>query len=202
MSGRFGGRVALVTGGARGMGAAHCAAFAAEGASVVVADRRIDEACDLAERLGEGALAVELEVADEDGWARVVETTCRRFGGVDVLVNNAGVGATAPLVETSLALYRSPPLPGEDGHAPVAEVAVVGHEGQLAVGHLGVSRLVAQLAGGLHQVVHAPAGTLREQPAVVLSGYRPPSSMLPSRTKSFAPPGSAKPSASSSSSTT
>ena len=103
---RFADRVVLVTGGARGMGAAHCRAFASEGARVVVLDRRADEASALAGELGDRAVAMELDVGDEQGWADVVEAVTERLDGVDVLVNNAGVGATTPLVETSMAVYR------------------------------------------------------------------------------------------------
>lgn len=86
------------------MGAAHCRGFAAEGAVVVVADRRRDEAEAVARELG--AISVELDVADEDGWGDLVETVMAEYGRIDVLVNNAGVAITSPLADTTLAMYR------------------------------------------------------------------------------------------------
>lgn len=91
VGGRVAGRVALVTGGARGMGAAHARALVAEGARVLLADVLDDEGEALAEELGEAAAYVHLDVTDEQQWAAAVEAATTRLGGLDVLVNNAGI---------------------------------------------------------------------------------------------------------------
>jgi 3alpha(or 20beta)-hydroxysteroid dehydrogenase len=101
--GRLGGRVALVTGAARGIGRATAARFVAEGARVVVADINLEGAEDAAGALGGSAAAVHLDVTDADAWASAVGSTVERFGRLDVLVNNAGIGAGGPLHEAPLA---------------------------------------------------------------------------------------------------
>ena len=104
--GRLGGKVAVITGGARGQGAAEARLFVAEGAKVVIGDVLDGEGEVLAKELGDDAVYVHHDVTDEDGWRNVVETALDRFGTVDVLVNNAGVFSLAPLTSTTLEEYR------------------------------------------------------------------------------------------------
>lgn len=87
---RFDGRVAIVTGGARGMGASHVRALAAEGAGVVICDLLDDEGEALAAEVA-GARYRHLDVTSERSWSSVVRDTEAAFGAVDVLVNNAGI---------------------------------------------------------------------------------------------------------------
>jgi NAD(P)-dependent dehydrogenase (short-subunit alcohol dehydrogenase family) len=99
------GRVALVTGAGRGLGEAIADALAGAGASVVVADVREDAARDVAvrlERSGATASALALDVSDEEQARAAVETVEREYGGLDVLVNNAGIDVTLPVVELSV----------------------------------------------------------------------------------------------------
>nr|WP_201470524.1 glucose 1-dehydrogenase [Microbacterium hydrocarbonoxydans] len=93
----LGGRVALVTGGARGIGAAYVRALHLAGARVVVADVLHDEGRALAHELGERALFVPLDVTDEVQWAQAVDGAVAAFGSLDVLVNNAGIANAAPI---------------------------------------------------------------------------------------------------------
>jgi rhamnulose-1-phosphate aldolase/alcohol dehydrogenase len=100
---RHAGRIALVSGGAGGIGAAIAARLAAEGACVVVADvdrRRADEA---AAELGttDRAVGVRVDVTDADEVSAAVQATLLAFGGIDLVVNNAGLSVSASLLETT-----------------------------------------------------------------------------------------------------
>ncbi|MFZ5847311.1 MAG: SDR family NAD(P)-dependent oxidoreductase [Actinomycetota bacterium] len=89
--GKLTGKVALVTGGARGIGAAVTRLFAEEGAKVVIADVLTQEGEALAAEVGEAARYVHLDVTDETQWREAVAVAEREFGPVGVLVNNAGI---------------------------------------------------------------------------------------------------------------
>ncbi|WP_216910112.1 glucose 1-dehydrogenase [Nocardia noduli] len=89
--GRVDGKVAIISGGSQGMGAAHARLLVAEGARVVIGDILDDEGKALAESLGEAARYVHLDVTEPDDWTAAVEEAVREFGKVDVLVNNAGI---------------------------------------------------------------------------------------------------------------
>jgi len=106
---RLQGKVAIVTGAARGIGAEIARLFAREGAAVLLTDRRDELGESVAEEIGgESARAAyrHLDVTDEAQWGAAVEAARTGFGGVDVLVNNAGIIRVAPLVETTLAEFR------------------------------------------------------------------------------------------------
>jgi 3alpha(or 20beta)-hydroxysteroid dehydrogenase len=85
------GRVAIVTGAARGIGAAIARRFVRAGATVVATDKRADVGQETVAALGEGAHFLAHDVASDDDWVAVVAETVERFGGVDTLVNNAGL---------------------------------------------------------------------------------------------------------------
>lgn len=89
--GRLSGKVAIITGAAQGMGAAHAAAFVAEGAKVILTDINIDAIRALALSLGESAIAVKQDVSKQADWDEVMLQAEAKFGPVNVLVNNAGV---------------------------------------------------------------------------------------------------------------
>jgi NAD(P)-dependent dehydrogenase (short-subunit alcohol dehydrogenase family) len=103
------GRVALVTGGSRGLGRAMVRGFARAGADVVIASRKLEaceEAAEEVRSLGREALAHACHVGDWDALEALVDAAYARFGRLDVLVNNAGMSPLAPSsVETSEALY-------------------------------------------------------------------------------------------------
>jgi 3alpha(or 20beta)-hydroxysteroid dehydrogenase len=100
--GKLNGRVALVTGGARGQGACEARLFADEGACVVVADVLDDPGREVAAQLGDQSRFVHLDVTSETGWAEAVGFALEHFGRLDALVNNAGVGPVGAIQETSL----------------------------------------------------------------------------------------------------
>src|SRR5690606_7144272 len=98
-------KVAIVTGGARGIGAAICRRYAAEGARVVVTDRLGQQAQALADEIGNGAFAVPLEVTDLASIDNLVSETVRIAGGIDILVNNAATFDLAPILEITEESY-------------------------------------------------------------------------------------------------
>ena len=100
--GRLDGKVAIITGGARGQGAAEGRLFAAEGARVVLADVLDDEGRAVADEIGDAARYVHLDVTDEARWQAAVEAAEAAFGPVTVLVNNAGILHFRTLDKTTL----------------------------------------------------------------------------------------------------
>jgi 3alpha(or 20beta)-hydroxysteroid dehydrogenase len=103
---RLDGKVALISGGARGMGAATARRFIDEGGRVVLGDVLDDEGKALADELGESARYLHLDVTSEEDWAAGVEMTEREFGVLNVLVNNAGILRFAAIEEETLADFR------------------------------------------------------------------------------------------------
>lgn len=104
--GRLEGKVAVVTGAARGIGAAIAGRFAAEGATVVLGDVLASELDAVAAALGDPAVQVVLDVSSETDWASLMTYCDARFGGIDVLVNNAGILRTGTVESATLADYR------------------------------------------------------------------------------------------------
>jgi 3alpha(or 20beta)-hydroxysteroid dehydrogenase len=105
--GRLDGKVALITGGARGMGESHVRRFVAEGASVVFGDVRDDEGKAVADDLGTQACRyLHHDVTSEQDWATAVALATEAFGKLDVLVNNAGVLAFGRIADTSVTDFR------------------------------------------------------------------------------------------------
>jgi NAD(P)-dependent dehydrogenase (short-subunit alcohol dehydrogenase family) len=104
------GRVAVVTGGSRGLGREMALPFAARGADVVIASRKLDACETVAEEirgLGRRALAVQLHAAKWDSIDALIETVYAEWGRVDILVNNAGMGPAVPSHEVTEALFDS-----------------------------------------------------------------------------------------------
>lgn len=103
---RLNSRVALVTGAARGQGAAIARLFADEGAKVVLGDVLEEPGEKLAAELGDAARFVRLDVTDESNWHRAVELAVTEFGKLDALVNNAGIVLMEPIAETTVEQFR------------------------------------------------------------------------------------------------
>ncbi|MGH8528865.1 MAG: SDR family NAD(P)-dependent oxidoreductase [Nevskiales bacterium] len=99
-------KVAIVTGGARGMGAATARLFVAEGAKVVIADVLDEDGKKLAGELQGKTIFEHLDVTEEQNWRRVIERTISSFGKIDVLVNNAGVLLFKTIADTTKADFE------------------------------------------------------------------------------------------------
>jgi NAD(P)-dependent dehydrogenase (short-subunit alcohol dehydrogenase family) len=106
---RLDGKVAIVTGASSGLGVAIARVLAEAGADVAVCARRLEaleQTCNLIETAGRRGLAVRADVADPDQCDRVVAETVEALGGVDILINNAGVGRVVPALEQSREDFR------------------------------------------------------------------------------------------------
>lgn len=99
---RVDGKVALVTGGARGLGAVIAETLVEAGAKVVVTDVLSDEGAKTVARLGDNALFVRLDVTQEAEWEAAIATTLKHFGRLDILVNNAGIEITRLFADITL----------------------------------------------------------------------------------------------------
>jgi 3alpha(or 20beta)-hydroxysteroid dehydrogenase len=104
--GRLDGKVALISGAARGMGNAHARAMVAEGAKVVVGDIVDDEGAKLVDQLGENSRFVHLDVTQPQDWASAVQTAVEDFGTLNVLVNNAGIANINSLKDFTLEQWQ------------------------------------------------------------------------------------------------
>lgn len=103
---RLDGKVALITGAARGMGAAMARLFVAEGARVVLTDVLDAPGEEVARELGAGARWQHHDVAREDHWDAAIGLAQAAFGGLDIVVNNAGIYQPSPLADCDTALFE------------------------------------------------------------------------------------------------
>ena len=103
---RLQGKAAIITGAARGIGRAFAEAYVREGASVAIADINADGAAATAAEIGDQAIAVHLDVTQQASIEAAVATVEARFGGIDILINNAALFDLAPIVEITRASYE------------------------------------------------------------------------------------------------
>lgn len=103
---RVKGKVCIVTGAASGMGRADAIRLAAEGGKVVLTDLNEKDGQAVADQIGENAVFVKHNVTSESDWQVVVNTAVEKFGGLDVLVNNAGMMTMGSVVDCTLEDYR------------------------------------------------------------------------------------------------
>ena len=106
MTDRLKGKVALITGGASGLGANAAELMAQEGASVVVADIAADRGKAVADQLGPAGHFVKLDVTSEDNWKAAIQETVDKFGALHVLLNSAGIGLSKTVEDITLDEWR------------------------------------------------------------------------------------------------
>ncbi|MFK7994806.1 MAG: L-iditol 2-dehydrogenase [Granulosicoccus sp.] len=99
IDGRLAGKTALITGSARGIGAAFAKAYVREGAKVCIADLNLDAALATAEVIGENAIAVHMDVTKQYSIETAVAETLQKLGKIDILINNAALFTAAPIIE-------------------------------------------------------------------------------------------------------
>ncbi|MFB4299994.1 glucose 1-dehydrogenase [Actinomadura sp. NTSP31] len=104
--GQLDGKVALITGGARGMGKAHVKRFVAEGAKVVFGDVLEEEGAKLAAELGDDVRFVRMDVTSPDDWQNAIGTATSTFGALNILVNNAGILRHKTIEDMALEEFR------------------------------------------------------------------------------------------------
>jgi 3alpha(or 20beta)-hydroxysteroid dehydrogenase len=105
--GRVAGKVALISGGAGGMGASHARVLVAQGARVVIGDISDEDGNALAVELGDTARYVHLDVTQPDQWQDAVQATVAAFGKLDILVNNAGIANAAPIEDYTVEAWNA-----------------------------------------------------------------------------------------------
>lgn len=103
---RLDGKSALITGAARGIGLHFAEAYVNEGARVAIADINIERGLEAAKRLGDQAIAIEMDVTSQASIDTGVEVTVAAFGGIDILINNAAVFTAAPITEITRDDYQ------------------------------------------------------------------------------------------------
>ena len=103
--GRLDGKIAIITGAARGQGECEARLFAAEGARVLLTDV-LDDGAAVAESIGDAAAYTRLDVTSADDWQAAVDLCLERFGAPNVLVNNAGIMVPGTLLDSDEAMFR------------------------------------------------------------------------------------------------
>ena len=102
---RLSGKTAFITGAARGIGFEFAKAYVREGARVAIADINIERAQSAAAEIGDAAIAVEIDVSNQESIDRAVALAADALGGIDILINNAALFSAAPIVEVTRADY-------------------------------------------------------------------------------------------------
>ena len=107
--GRLGGKICIVTGAAQGFGKGIAEELYKEGATIVIADMNEPLAKQVAEEMGERAVAIAVNVSDEESVANMVAQTVEKFGGLDLMLSNAGVVRSGPLAHVERRISTSSP---------------------------------------------------------------------------------------------
>jgi D-sorbitol dehydrogenase (acceptor) len=104
---RLDGKCALITGAAQGIGLAFAKRYIAEGGRVAIADINIELARKVVAELGDAAVAIEMDVSNQDSIEQAVDETIQQLGKIDILINNAAIFSANPIVEITREQYQS-----------------------------------------------------------------------------------------------
>ena len=160
---RLAGKVAIITGGARGMGAATCRLFVEQGAKVAIADLLEAEGRALAAELGDAARFYHHDVSSEESWAALMRHVQQDLGAVDVLVNNAGITQPLKLMDIKRANYDAVLDVSLRGTLHMSQAVLPTMKNQKSGSIISISSVSAQKGGGILGGPHysaAKAGVL------------------------------------------
>ena len=161
MAGRLDGKVALISGAARGQGEAEARLFVAEGAKVVLGDILIEEQQKVVDSLGGQATGVKLDVTQEADWQQAVTTAVQNYGKLDILVNNAGIFPTEGLEETDLALWNRVIAINQTGVFLGMKYAVSAMRDAGGGSIINISSVAGLIGSGMATAYHGTKGAVR-----------------------------------------
>jgi cyclopentanol dehydrogenase len=161
MAGRLDGKVALISGGARGQGEAEARLFVAEGAKVVLGDILVDEQQKVVDSLAGQATGVKLDVTQEADWQQAVDTAVQNYGKLDILVNNAGIFPTEGLEETDLALWNRVIAINQTGVFLGMKCAVPAMREAGSGSIINISSVAGLIGSGMATAYHGTKGAVR-----------------------------------------
>lgn len=158
---RLSGKVALISGGASGIGAATARLFAAEGASVVIGDIQAAKGEALARSIGEAAAYVALDVTSDAAWADAVAAAVRRFGRLTTVVNSAGISVPGSIEDETLEGFRRTQAVNLDGTFLGCKHAVAALKGGRGGAIVNVGSTLGQKAGAIFTAYCASKGGVK-----------------------------------------
>ena len=161
MAGRLDGKVALISGAARGQGEAEARLFFAEGAKVVLGDILVEEQQKVVDSLGGQATGVKLDVTQEADWQQAVDTAVQNYGKLDILVNNAGIFPTEGLEETDLALWNRVIAINQTGVFLGMKYAVPAMRQAGGGSIINISSVAGLIGSGMATAYHGTKGAVR-----------------------------------------
>ena len=171
---RLAGKVALITGGARGQGAAEARLFAREGAGVVIADVREEEGRQVEAEIAEAggrAIFVTLDVSSDEDWQRAISATLQQFGRLDILVNNAAILRIEDIEETTEELWQRVMDVNTLGVLLGTQYAAVEMRKVGGGSIVNISSISAMMASPLAAAYHASKGAIRSFSKVAAVQY-------------------------------
>lgn len=164
MTGRLAGKVALISGGARGQGEAEARLFVNEGAAVVLGDLLVEEGQRVAAALraqGGQATYVKLDVTQEQDWQQAVETTIRTYARLNILVNNAGIFPIEGVEATSLELWNRVVAVNQTGVWLGMKAVIPAMRQQGGGSIVNISSVAGLIGSGMAAAYHSAKGAVR-----------------------------------------
>ena len=161
MAGRLDGKVALISGAARGQGEAEARMFVNEGAKVVLGDILLEDQQKVVDSLGGQATGVKLDVTQEADWQNAVDTALNTYGKLDILVNNAGIFPTERLEETDLELWNRVIAINQTGVFLGMKYAVPAMRRSGGGSIVNISSIAGLIGAGMATAYHGTKGAVR-----------------------------------------